>query len=84
MGNIKIQNLVHNANGISKQWKNDNTSNGVATSGKIFRKQEQLDAGLMPCTNIHQKSRGKAFLEGSSQFHGCTEASCPISSSLAL
>lgn len=66
MGNIKIQNFVHNENDISKQWENGNTSNGVATSGKIFRQQEQLDVGLMVCTNINHKSRGKAFPEGSS------------------
>lgn len=65
MGNIKIQNFVHNENGISKQRENDNISNGVATSGKIFRKQEQLDVGLMPCTNINHKSRGKAFPDSS-------------------
>lgn len=41
MGNMKIQNLVHNENGISKQ-----KCNGVAISGKIFRKREQLDVGL--------------------------------------
>lgn len=65
---LKCRNLLkqyqNNKNGISKQWeKNYYLTGSVATSGKIFGKQEYLNLGFIPCTKISYKPQGEPFLE---------------------